>query len=60
MVDSSKFRNRSSLILCPLARIDRIITDDGIADKEAAMIEAAGVALTVTAPNRSEEARSAG
>ena len=30
LVDSSKFDNRSSLVLCPLDRIDTLITDDGI------------------------------
>ena len=47
LVDSSKFANRSSLILCPLDRIDTIITDDGIDDRTAAMFEAAGVTLIV-------------
>lgn len=60
MVDSSKFRNRSSLILCPLDRVTTIITDDGITDKDAAMIEAAGVTLTVTTPGRTEGAQTAG
>ncbi|WP_116083374.1 DeoR/GlpR family DNA-binding transcription regulator [Tropicimonas sp. IMCC34011] len=60
MVDSSKFRNRSALILCPLSRIDTVITDDGIGDADAAMIEAEGITLTVTTPNRAQEARSAG
>jgi DeoR family ulaG and ulaABCDEF operon transcriptional repressor len=47
LVDSSKFANRSSLILCPLERIDTIITDDGIDDRTAAMLERADVTLTV-------------
>lgn len=47
LVDSSKFANRSSLILCPLDRIDTIITDDGIDDRTAAMLEAADVTLIV-------------
>lgn len=47
LADSSKFANRSSLILCPLARIDTIITDDGIDDRTAAMIEAADITLVV-------------
>ena len=50
LVDSSKFANRSSLILCPLDRIDTIITDDGIDDRTAAMLETAGVTLIVV-PN---------
>ncbi len=47
LVDSTKFANRSSMVLCPLERIDVLITDDGIEDREAAMLEAAGVKLIV-------------
>ena len=47
LVDSSKFANRSSLVLCPLERIDTIITDDGIDDRTAAMLESADVTLIV-------------
>ena len=47
LVDSSKFSQRSSLVLCPLERISTVITDDGISDKTAAMLEAADVKLVV-------------
>ncbi|GAB5447560.1 DeoR/GlpR family DNA-binding transcription regulator [Gymnodinialimonas sp.] len=47
LVDSSKFENRSSLVLCPLNRIDVVITDDGISDRAAAMLEAAEIKLIV-------------
>ena len=47
LVDSSKFEQRSSLVLCPLSRIDTVITDDGISDKAAAMLEAAEITLIV-------------
>jgi len=47
LVDSSKFENRSSLVLCPLERIDVLITDDGIGDKTATMLEEAGIRLIV-------------
>ena len=47
LVDSSKFKNRSSLVLCALDRIDTIITDDRIDDRTAAMLEAADVTLNV-------------
>ncbi len=60
MVDSTKFRNRSALVLCALDRISTIITDDGITDAEAGMIESAGVALVVTTPGRADEVRTAG
>ena len=47
LVDSSKFRHRSSLILCRLDRISTIITDDGITQSEQRMLEDAGVKLIV-------------
>jgi DeoR family transcriptional regulator, ulaG and ulaABCDEF operon transcriptional repressor len=47
LVDSSKFRQRSSLILCPLSRISIVITDDGVDDREAKMLDHAGVRLIV-------------
>jgi DeoR/GlpR family transcriptional regulator of sugar metabolism len=50
LADSSKFANRSPLILCPLERIGTVITDDGIADAAVRMLEAAGVRLIVAHP----------
>lgn len=47
LVDSTKFSRRSSLVLCPLERIDTIITDDGIDDRSAAMLDSADVTLIV-------------
>ena len=56
LIDSSKFRQRSSLILCGLARITAVITDDEIEDREAKMLEDAGVTLIVAkSPARSIE-----
>jgi DeoR family transcriptional regulator, ulaG and ulaABCDEF operon transcriptional repressor len=55
LVDSTKFKNRSSLVLCPLGRIDTVITDEGIPDKAAAMLEAADVTLIV-APSGAAQA----
>ena len=55
LADSSKFAQRSSLILCPLDRVGTIVTDDGIDDETAAMIEDAGVRLIVA-----ENAKAAG
>ena len=54
LVDSSKFRVRSSLILCPLSRIDTIITDEGIDDKTASMLEAADITLIVASRTKAE------
>lgn len=47
LVDSSKFHRRSSLILCGLKRIATVITDSGIEDRHAAMLEGAGVNLVI-------------
>lgn len=60
LIDSSKFQNRSSLILCPLDRIGTVITDDGITDRAAQMLEAADVKLIVaeTGAAQREEAAS--
>ncbi|QFS83585.1 HTH-type transcriptional regulator UlaR [Roseivivax sp. THAF40] len=56
LVDSSKFENRSSLVLCPLSRISTVITDEGISDKAAAMLEAADVELIVARTGGAQEA----
>jgi DeoR family ulaG and ulaABCDEF operon transcriptional repressor len=54
LVDSSKFRRRSSLILCRLERIATVITDEGLEDAHAEMIEAAGVNLIVAQSRAAE------
>lgn len=62
LVDSSKFRQRSSLILCRLSRITTVITDDGIEERDIAMLESAGVNLIVARQSggvREETARQA-
>lgn len=50
LVDSSKFRNRGSLILCPLERIHTIITDDGIEDGTQKMLTDAGIRIIIAHP----------
>ncbi|HVY98354.1 MAG TPA: DeoR/GlpR family DNA-binding transcription regulator [Dongiaceae bacterium] len=47
LVDSSKFRSRGSLILCPLARINTIITDDGIDHGTHRMLTDAGINVII-------------
>lgn len=47
LVDSSKFEQRSSLVLCPLREITTVITDERISDSAASMLEAADVKLIV-------------
>lgn len=50
LVDSSKFKNRSSLVLCNLERIDTVITDDGVSDKTAKLLEDMNIRMIVTEP----------
>ncbi|WP_238367713.1 DeoR/GlpR family DNA-binding transcription regulator [Mesobacterium pallidum] len=59
LVDSSKFENRSSLVLCPLDRIDVVITDEGISDRAVSMLEAADIRVIV-AQRSAARATSAG
>jgi DeoR family ulaG and ulaABCDEF operon transcriptional repressor len=47
LVDSSKFSQRSSLIVCLLERVHTMITDDGVPDDVPAMLDSAGVRLIV-------------
>jgi DeoR family ulaG and ulaABCDEF operon transcriptional repressor len=47
LADSSKFRQRSSLILCPLERVSTIITDRGIRDDDRQMLEDHGIQLII-------------
>lgn len=55
LVDSSKFEQRSSLVLCGLERISTLITDDRISDSAAAMLEAADVELIVAKSGGDQE-----
>lgn len=55
LVDSSKFENRSSLVLCPLNRITTVITDERLTDSAAAMLEAADVNLIVAESGAAQE-----
>lgn len=54
LVDSTKFKSRSNLILCPLDRVTTIITDDGIEEADRRMVEGAGINLIVAAVNEDE------
>lgn len=60
LVDSTKFRKRSSLVLCPLERVHTMITDDEITDQAASMVEAAGVNLIVATPAAAKQQQAAG
>ncbi|MCY0094026.1 DeoR/GlpR family DNA-binding transcription regulator [Hoeflea ulvae] len=60
LADSSKFRKRSSLILCGLDRVTTVITDDGIEERSAKMLEQAGVGLIIAKNHSVQEEVSSG
>lgn len=47
LVDSSKFRGSSGHVVCDLAGIDTVITDDGVTEAERRMLEGAGIKVVV-------------
>ncbi|MGH6957476.1 MAG: DeoR/GlpR family DNA-binding transcription regulator [Caulobacteraceae bacterium] len=47
LADSSKFRTSASFVVCGLDALDTVITDEGIAPAEVAMLEAHGVEVIV-------------
>lgn len=55
LIDSSKFTQRSSLLLCALDRINTVITDEGITDTAAQMLDAADVKLIVAQAGAAQE-----
>lgn len=59
LVDSSKFDQRSSLVLCGLGRISVLITDEGISDAAASMLDAADVKLIVASTGGVQEEEAA-
>lgn len=59
LADSSKFERRSALVLCPLHRIDVLVTDEGISDEALKMLEVADVRVVV-ARTTDTELRSTG
>ncbi len=59
LVDSTKFDQRSSLVLCGLDRISTLITDERISDKAAAMLDAADVKLIVAQSGGAQEEEAA-
>lgn len=56
LVDGGKFAPRGSLILCPLERIDLLITDSTAPAEALAMLRDAGVAVTVVDIGEAEDA----
>ncbi len=59
LVDSQKFEERSSLVLCPLSRVNTVITDEGITDRARTMLDNAGVTLVVAKSGATQQQDSA-
>jgi DeoR family ulaG and ulaABCDEF operon transcriptional repressor len=57
LVDSSKFDQRSALILCGLDRVDTIVTDDGVSGEVAEMLADANVRLIVADASTSQKSK---
>jgi DeoR family ulaG and ulaABCDEF operon transcriptional repressor len=47
LVDSSKFASRGSLVVCPLSRVARVITDSGVPPAALDMLREAGIAVDI-------------
>jgi len=47
LADSSKFKARTSLILCSLENVSTVVTDPGLRDEDRAMLDNAGVKLII-------------
>lgn len=52
LVDSRKFRERPPKLALPFARVTRLITDDGLSDRDAAMLDDQCVTFTVAETRR--------
>lgn len=55
LVDSRKLRQRSSMIVAPLSRVSRVITDDGATQAELEMLRQANIEVTVVKPRDDEQ-----
>jgi DeoR family ulaG and ulaABCDEF operon transcriptional repressor len=51
LADSRKLRQRSSMVVAPLARISAVITDSGAASEDLDMLRAAGIETIVVEPD---------
>jgi DeoR family ulaG and ulaABCDEF operon transcriptional repressor len=56
LVDSSKFAARGSLVVCPLSRVSRVITDSGVPSAALEMLRQAGIAVDVVEFDADESA----
>ena len=55
LADSRKFAIRARYTHVPLSRISTLVTDDGLADKHAKMLEEAGIRLVIAPAARDAE-----
>lgn len=58
LADSTKFEPKGSLVVCPLSRITKLVTDDGLSEQARAMLENTGLDVVI-APVQKEIASAA-
>ncbi|NNM56770.1 DeoR/GlpR family DNA-binding transcription regulator [Acidocella sp.] len=51
LADSRKLKRNSAMVVAPLSRIARVITDTGVSQEALAMLHAAGIATVVVEPD---------
>jgi DeoR family transcriptional regulator, ulaG and ulaABCDEF operon transcriptional repressor len=59
LADSSKLRQRSSMIVAPLDRISTVVTDEGASDEELEALRSAGIKVVIARQQRAISLRSA-
>jgi DeoR family transcriptional regulator of aga operon len=47
VADSSKFQRKSMVFICEVAKIHKVITDDGISDEDKKRLEDSGVKVII-------------
>ena len=47
VTDSSKFKRKSLAFICPLEKLDTVVTDSGISSEDRQRLEDAGVKLVI-------------
>ena len=52
LVDASKFELRGSIVVCPLARISTVITDETASPQSLDMLRSAGIEVILAPQNK--------
>jgi DeoR family ulaG and ulaABCDEF operon transcriptional repressor len=54
VADSSKFEARGNMVVCPLARVDTVVTDTGAPPQMVDHLRAAGIEVILTDPGKAK------